>query len=772
MTDPQEYVPTSFCVSCTATAKCLFFTIEYISGWTCKFPEPHILGTVDELLSRPQCALCSSILHQLSLDHIREDPESEDLSPQTRAKVVSIKHTLSLHSGSSASNEPCLEFILLDDISTGIIISIMKRGSAIGTAILRRLEPQMFHIQRINPSIISQWLNRCEEEHGESCQEPNDGLDAMEIDLIEVETSRLIKATTAHRYVALSYVNGRFRGFETTIDTRESLSQEGSLLQQETLSSVVRQALIFTMMIGEKYLWVDTLCIIQDDPQNKHDQIARMDEIYTRAVVTFVSLSGRGADEGLLLSLNNDSPSRNIQLMWDGMLDSKGTTLEESTPISRLLQRIKKPPSNQKVQIMYSPPPSPDFILPFTRYQTRGWTFQEHILSSRIVFFSNWQIYARCRKNLAVEHMNQLDEDIVDTNPLNQITIPSEEGNIYKFVQYCKIVRGYTLRNLSYKSDILNAFAGISRALERKMATPFRYGLPGQYFNQALFWMPTSKQIRRLLQPEERATSNSQIPSWSWAGWEGQAHYLHTFYSLAKPEEYEFRPEIIFSDDAQSTDILRLPGESIGSKSSTVEKRLDPVLRFEAWTAPGDIFTYFLEEQGEAKPSSRASGLDSTFDDAVLRCAIIVPNSEPPVESTKGKEPAFEANQATNPSDEEDLSDDEDEQTIGEAWLTYEHSPLHETVQNGEHCWVLLAKDKGFRTRDGAYVTRPENFPDEFLTESDTDSENRDTPWMAQLMLVRWDNGFAERVALAYIEAEAWDGIIAEKGEKKMIFLV
>lgn len=176
--------------------------------------------------------LCSSVLPQLSLDHhIREDPGS--LSPQTRAKVVSIKHSLSRN---SSPGEPCLEFLLLDDVSTGIMMSIVKRGSAIGTAIMRRVVPQMFHILKINPSIITQWLKNCEEEHGERCREPHESRDAMEIDLIEVEGCRLIKAITAHRYVVLSYVNGRFRGFETTKNTRESLSQRDSLLQHDTLS--------------------------------------------------------------------------------------------------------------------------------------------------------------------------------------------------------------------------------------------------------------------------------------------------------------------------------------------------------------------------------------------------------------------------------------------------------------------------------------------------------------------------------------------------------
>lgn len=144
----------------------------------------------------------------------------------------------------------------------------------------------------------------------------------------------------------------------------------------------------------------------------------------------------------------------------------------------------------------------------------------------------------------------------------------------------------------------------------------------------------------------------------------------------------------------------------------------NPVLQFEGWTAPGDIFTYLIREQSEDKPYSREIGLDSTFDDAILTCAMLPRNSESTAEKTKGKEPASEATQASVPSGGEDSSDDEHEQTIGEAWLTYEHSPLHETAQEGEYSWVLLAREKGFKTSDGGFVTRPDNFPEGRLSYS------------------------------------------------------
>jgi hypothetical protein len=52
-------------------------------------------------------------------------------------------------------------------------------------------------------------------------------------------------------------------------------------------------------MIGERYLWVDSLCIVQDDPQEKHGQIANMDAIYGNAILTINAAAGQDANAGL-----------------------------------------------------------------------------------------------------------------------------------------------------------------------------------------------------------------------------------------------------------------------------------------------------------------------------------------------------------------------------------------------------------------------------------------------------------------------------------------
>lgn len=523
-----------------------------------------------------------------------------------------------------------MEFILLDGASTGIPLSVTRR-SIVGDAIARRFEPRLFSIDKISPWFLKQWLENCEKEHG-ACRTEHavNGREATtDIDLIDVKKGCLVKATTAFRYVALSYVNGRFRGLETTRATRERLGEEGALPQEESLSEVVRHAMLFTLLIGEEYLWVDTLCIVQDDPQNKHDQIARMDEIYTSALVTFISL-GRGADEGLPW-LGDGSP-RHIRLHIDANLDYEAPELE--TAISKVWRKVKNPTSSMKVNILLNPPLTPGHILPFTTYESRGWTCQERLLSTRKVYFSTWQMYAQCRQTLEEEHMNQVTES-PDYNPLSHFEPSTPKNEMVNFVQYAQIVANYTRRNLTLKTDILNAFAGISSILERKMASSFRYGLPERVFHQALFWIPSSQVVRRTLEPDSNGVAISHMPSWSWAGWEGQVHHIQNLYSVVRPEEYEFRSELTWIDDGLGPKDQLLRGSSL--EAGTLAGRGASILHFEAWTVSGDVFNYLFDEQDEQSLTGHDDDLSASLDHPILMCAIIQPEFLAEEKPGKGK---------------------------------------------------------------------------------------------------------------------------------------
>ena len=89
-----------------------------------------------------------------------------------------------------------------------------------------------------------------------------------------------------------------------------------------------------------------------------------------------------------------------------------------------------------------------------------------------------------------------------------------------QFRAYIKCVELYTSRHFSEEGHVLKAFAGISNFLGGKMETRFFSGLPSSYFDAAILWTPATGDSC----PREH-NGQPVAPSWSWAGWTGQATY-------------------------------------------------------------------------------------------------------------------------------------------------------------------------------------------------------------------------------------------------------
>ena len=66
------------------------------------------------------------------------------------------------------------------------------------------------------------------------------------------------------------------------------------------LSMTIRDAIFVCEQLGERYLWADVLCIVQDSAQDMELQILRMRQIYSTAKCTITAVSAETADSGLL----------------------------------------------------------------------------------------------------------------------------------------------------------------------------------------------------------------------------------------------------------------------------------------------------------------------------------------------------------------------------------------------------------------------------------------------------------------------------------------
>ncbi|KAH7303394.1 heterokaryon incompatibility protein-domain-containing protein [Stachybotrys elegans] len=303
----------------------------------------------------------------------------------------------------------------------------------------------------------------------------------------------------------------------------------------------VRDAIAVTKEMGLRYIWIDRLCINQSDIGEKTYLISRMATIYEEAELTIVASAGSGAGHGLP---GICSTPRTPQPKYT--LDS-GNTLLSSLPDAR-------------------------YDILASDYWTRGWTYQEGVLSNCRLVFTQHQIYWECRNMAAQESMvipllhHSLVEDKEDDdegvmadcmisgifmgdacsgNSLSDRPgVPDEDYRIkYGFPVYREAnirsqlrglnehIRAYSKRRLTHESDALLAFMGITGMYKRSSELYILYGLPlwlhkiaGIHSGtQITFALTVSAWHHRTGQHStfvsESCRRRTHLPSWSWAGW-------------------------------------------------------------------------------------------------------------------------------------------------------------------------------------------------------------------------------------------------------------
>lgn len=133
------------------------------------------------------------------------------------------------------------------------------------------------------------------------------GVAGYTLRLVDVNQNRVVVAEPGSRYVALSYVwpketisfKAREKHFQRTVSKTDILPIRDDHaayfdVPVDQLPKPIQHALHVTRTIGERYLWVDALCIIQNDSIDIERTVYRMDEIYKGATLTIVMADRAG----------------------------------------------------------------------------------------------------------------------------------------------------------------------------------------------------------------------------------------------------------------------------------------------------------------------------------------------------------------------------------------------------------------------------------------------------------------------------------------------
>ncbi|KAF3764884.1 HET-domain-containing protein, partial [Cryphonectria parasitica EP155] len=213
------------------------------------------------------------------------------------------------------------------------------------------------------------WLAWCEGNH-DGCRVAIGMQPSHPIRLVDCKARSLVQHDGKAPYVALSYVWGKHTE-ESTEKQKEGANspdfERGKL--PENITAVIEDAMVVTQQLGYQLLWVDRYCIDQEDRISADQQINQMDRIYNGAEITLVAAAGEDGNYGLA-GVNREFFAR----------------LESS--------RIETGPDGAVLMSITSG--SSTFSFEYQKWSTRGWTFQEALLSRRcLVFTENW-IFFQC----------------------------------------------------------------------------------------------------------------------------------------------------------------------------------------------------------------------------------------------------------------------------------------------------------------------------------------------------------------------------------------
>ncbi|KAK0670033.1 heterokaryon incompatibility protein-domain-containing protein [Cercophora samala] len=343
------------------------------------------------------------------------------------------------------------------------------------------------------------WIKECSEKHQCVVTSAVDAFEAAYPGLeflryIDVHDGCVVELRDIVQYVALSYVWGSVPSFRITKANRKSLMRRGGInTAWNLLPETIRDAITLTRKLGLRYLWVDSLCLVQNDPGDLEAGIEVMDQVYERAWVTIVAVSGFNASAGLPGIEPGSRPQK-----YQGHEIKPGIFLGKIVSGALLLEE--------------------------TPHDTRAWTLQERILSRRILYFFEDQVVFRYNKVECHEKLN--DTVIQPDNSLYRAMEQLEKSAFDALQVYSNLIWNYSRRSLGNDSDVLRAIGGIMRRVSLKLRYPLVQGLPVAYLDAFLLFKGTSL-VRR-----------PGFPSYSWAGWRGEVLtvFMSKFKSLFEIE--------------------------------------------------------------------------------------------------------------------------------------------------------------------------------------------------------------------------------------------
>ncbi|KAI8725699.1 HET domain-containing protein [Fusarium sp. LHS14.1] len=303
-------------------------------------------------------------------------------------------------------------------------------------------------------------------------------------------------------YAALSHCWGGSTPTKTITSNVEDYASSLPADLPKTFIDAIKVARVLEI----PYLWIDSLCIIQDSAEDWKHEASRMAQVYANAYVTIFADAAPDSTSGFLDAPSRDATPRfnvpfKTQDLEEGVLHirSRGFLAEE-LPYHAWTTKGGKGRS---------------------KLSTRGWVFQERLLSPRTLHFSSNEMAWECRSVCECECSATSLRTLRTTSVIKHYLYPqSIDVSKVQASWRSDIVPAYTQLNLTFSTDRLPAIEGLANAAGKlRSDDKYVFGLWRNSIKADLMW-----HIPRSGRPSDRIV-NGGAPTWSWASVTGEAAY-------------------------------------------------------------------------------------------------------------------------------------------------------------------------------------------------------------------------------------------------------
>lgn len=405
---------------------------------------------------------------------------------------------------------------------------------------LQQLPPplQPYALDQDPISLINSALQRCILSCGHSRDNDEPFLPSRLVD-VRGDILRIVKNTELGpedqndlQYLALSYCWGGMSQLTLNTSTESWLSFGFSL---DALTPVQADTVSVAKALSIPYIWVDALCIRQDDYNDWDHESAFMDKVYANSFVTICAVSSTNCQEGYLHRDGTQIPMRII-----------GLESQDMTPPSCVIQALPI--------ISHGDPYRPlTHELQSSTWNRRAWTYQENALSTRCIFFCHSGVHFRCSGFECSEYLGVVGESrFKGSSPAktrvllrDDFTNPKDQSSFN--LAWAQVISDYSRRDITRATDLFPSLSGLAKEFSRRIGSQqYVAGSWRAELLKGLMWrveeealQPLDKRLSFEFLLEKLCGQPYISPSWSWVGREQHIQPCDQFSSSGIPDYEE-----------------------------------------------------------------------------------------------------------------------------------------------------------------------------------------------------------------------------------------